>query len=156
MEILLETRNLKTLFPIRGGVFQRRIGNVRAVDDIDLTINKRQWMGLVGESGCGKTTLGKTVLRLLTPTSGHIYLDVPEEIKGQITELETLKGNSTKYNNLLSKYDLAAFPSRQLKPYRKKMQIVHQDPFTSLDPRMKIQSTLLLPINSLDLMQVTE
>ncbi len=88
METLVETRNLKTYFPILGGLLRRPIGAVKAVDDISLTIRKGQWVGLVGESGCGKTTLGKTILRFHKPTSGHIYFGVPSDIKEQIEAIE--------------------------------------------------------------------
>ena len=88
MKTLVETRNLKILFPIIRGILRRHVGDVRAVDGINLSIEYKQWMGLVGESGCGKTTLGKTILRLIQPTSGHVYLDVNEDIKNRIEELE--------------------------------------------------------------------
>lgn len=153
MKALVETRDLKTLFPILQGVFRRHIGDVRAVDGINLSIKYRQWMGLVGESGCGKTTLGKTVLRLITPTSGHIYMDVAEEIKEKIGELEITKPTSRTYRDLRYKYDLATFSGKKLKSLRKMMQLVYQDPFTSLDPRMKIRDTLLEPISVHKLMK---
>ena len=146
MTKLIETRDLKTLFPILRGVFRRHVGDVRAVDGINLSIEHQQWMGLVGESGCGKTTLGKTILRLIKPTSGHIYLDVTEDTKDKIEELEVSKADSKKYKSLLNKYDIAVFEGKKLKNLRKTMQLVHQDPFTSLDPRMKIKDTVLEPI----------
>lgn len=153
METLFETRNLKTLFPIIRGILRRHVGDVRAVDGINLSINYKQWMGLVGESGCGKTTLGKTILRLIQPTSGHVYLDVNNDIKNRIEELETSKPVSKEYKDLRNKYDLAAFSGRRLKNLRKIMQLVYQDPFTSLDPRMKIRDTLLEPISVHKLMK---
>jgi len=143
---LIETHDLKTLFPILRGVFRRHVGDVRAVDGINLSIEHQQWMGLVGESGCGKTTLGKTILRLIKPSSGHIYMDVAEDIKSEIQELEVSKADSKKYKSLLNKYDIAVFEGKKLKNLRKTMQLVHQDPFTSLDPRMKIKDTILEPI----------
>src|SRR5512136_231869 len=91
LETLLEVRHLKTHFPILKGLFRRPAGAVRAVDDINLSIRREQWMGLVGESGCGKTTLGKTILRLLRPTSGHIYLDTPGDVIAEIESLECAK-----------------------------------------------------------------
>ena len=146
LETLIETRDLKTLFPILRGIFKKHVGDVRAVDGIDLSIQQGQWMGLVGESGCGKTTLGKTILRLLKPTSGHIYLDVSVDDKDKIEELEKTKPSSKDYQELRRQYDLAIYSGRRLKNLRKRMQLVYQDPFTSLDPRMKVRNTLLEPI----------
>jgi oligopeptide/dipeptide ABC transporter ATP-binding protein len=153
LEPLIETRNLKTLFPILRGIFRKHVGDVRAVDGINLSIEHKKWMGLVGESGCGKTTLGKTILRLLKPTSGHVYLDVTEEIKNRIEKLEASKPVLKEYKNLRSEYDLATFSGKRLKDLRKMMQLVYQDPFTSLDPRMKIRDTLLEPISVHKLMR---
>ncbi len=153
METLVETRNLKTLFPIIRGILRRHVGDVRAVDGINLSIEYKQWMGLVGESGCGKTTLGKTILRLIQPTSGHVYLDVNKDIKNRIEELEASKPVPKEYKDLRNKYDLTAFSGRRLKYLRKIMQLVYQDPFTSLDPRMKIWDTLLEPISVHKLMK---
>ncbi len=149
---LIETSDLKTLFPILRGVFRRHVGDVRAVDGINLSIEQKHWMGLVGESGCGKTTLGKTILRLIKPTSGHIYLDLTEDIRNNIEELETSKPDSKEYKSLLNKYDIAVFAGKKLKNLRKSMQLVHQDPFTSLDPRMKIKDIILEPISVHNLM----
>jgi len=146
LETLVETRDLKTLFPIVRGIFKKHIGDVRAVDGINLSIRQGQWMGLVGESGCGKTTLGKTILRLLKPTSGHLYLEIGAENKDKIEELEKTSPNSKAYKELRSRYDLATFSGSRLKSLRKRMQLVYQDPFTSLDPRMRIRQTLLEPI----------
>jgi len=155
LKTLVETRNLETFFPILRGVFRKHVADVRAVDGINLSIEHTQWMGLVGESGCGKTTLGKTILRLITPTSGHIYLDVSEEIKNKIEELEISKPTSKTYKSLRFEYDLATFSGNKLKNLRKTMQLVYQDPFTSLDPRMKISDTLLEPISVHKLMKRT-
>jgi peptide/nickel transport system ATP-binding protein len=146
MEILVETRNLKTHFPILKGIMRRPAGAVKAVDGVNLTIKQGSWTGLVGESGCGKTTLGKTIIRLLKPTSGHIYFDVPGDIKEQIESLETSKHNSGRLESLRRKYDLAVFPGTRVKTLRKKMQLVHQDPYTSLNPRMKIKNIVAEPL----------
>lgn len=146
MDILVETRNLRVLFPILKGILRRPAGAVRAVDGINLVIRKGQWLGLVGESGCGKTTLGKTLLRLLRPTSGHIYLDVNKEIKDEVDSLEATKSGQARLQALRQEYDLAVLSGRRLKAARRKMHLVHQDPYTSLDPRMRIQDIVAEPL----------
>lgn len=110
-EDLLVVRNLVKYFPVRGGVLQRVSGWVRAVDDISFTIRRGETLGLVGESGCGKTTIGQTILRLIPVTSGRV------EFNGRsVLELD----------------------DRELKRLRRDMQIIFQDPLSSLDPRMTI------------------
>jgi len=153
VEALVETKNLKTHFPILKGLLRRPAGAVRAVDGIDLAIRRGQWIGLVGESGCGKTTLGKTLLRLLRPTSGHIYFDVPYEIKNQIDSLEESGANSRTLKALRREYDLAVYSGRRIKAIRSKMQLVHQDPYTSLNPRMKIKNIVAEPLTVHGLMR---
>lgn len=108
---LIEVRHLKKYFPIKGGVFKSKIGDVKAVDDVSFVIPKGQVMGLVGESGCGKSTTGRTLLRLLDPTAGEMIYDGT---------------------------DIFKLSNRELKPYRTKMQIVFQDPYSSLNPRLPI------------------
>ncbi|MBE6122769.1 MAG: ATP-binding cassette domain-containing protein [Solobacterium sp.] len=108
---LIEVRNLKKYFPIKGGVFQSTVGHVKAVDDISFNIKKGQVMGLVGESGCGKSTTGRTMLQLLKPTAGEMIYD----------GVDTFKLSNSELNK-----------------YRTKMQIVFQDPYSSLNPRLPI------------------
>lgn len=146
MNTLIDIRRLKKHFPIVGGVFRRPVGMVRAVDGVSLAIKRGQWLGLVGESGCGKTTLAKTVVRLLKPTSGHIYFDVPDEVKAEIEELESLDRNNSKLKSLLKENDLATFSGSKVRSLRRRAQLVHQDPFTSLDPRMKIKNIVAEPL----------
>ena len=146
MEVLVETRNLKTHFPILKGILRRPAGAVKAVDGVSLVIESGQWMGLVGESGCGKTTLGKSILRLIKPTSGHIFFNIPHEIKEEIGLLENSGSDHHKLQTMLQKYDLVKFPSSRVKAIRKKMQLVHQDPFSSLNPRMKIKDIIGEPM----------
>lgn len=147
MEALLETKRLKKYFPIRAGVFQRTVDEVKAVDGVDMRIRPGESFGLVGESGCGKTTLGKTIMRLIEPTSGHIFYDVPEEIKEKIEELEKSDdSDSEAYSALESEYCLAEYSGRQLKEIRKKIQMIFQDPSTSLNPRMLVKDIIGEPL----------
>ena len=108
---LLEVRNLRKYFPIRGGIFSRVVANVKAVEDISFDIKKGEVVGLVGESGSGKTTAGRSILRLIEPTSGEI---------------------------LFNGVDIAKLPKARMRDYRKEMQIIFQDPFASLNPRMSV------------------
>jgi len=146
MNTLIDIRRLKKHFPIVGGVLRRPVGAVKAVDGVSLAIKRGQWLGLVGESGCGKTTLAKTAVRLLKPTSGHIYFDIPDEVKAEIEELESLGKNSVKLTSLLKENDLATFSGSRVRLFRRRAQLVHQDPFTSLDPRMKIKNIVAEPL----------
>lgn len=117
--ILLEMKNLKKHFPLKKGFFGGVKSWVKAVDDVSLTVRKGRTLGLVGESGCGKTTLGRTILRLTEPTSGSII-----------------------YNGR----DITHIDSDELRELRKKMQIIFQDPYASLNPRMTIGSAIMEPM----------
>jgi oligopeptide transport system ATP-binding protein len=116
---LLEIKNLKTHFPIRAGVLQRPVGWVRAVDGVSFAINEGETVGLVGESGCGKTTLGRTILRLIEPTAGEIRFD------GQ---------------------DITKLDGADTKPFRRKAQMIFQDPYGSLNPRMTVGTIITEPL----------
>ena len=147
MNILVEVRKLKKYYAIQGGVFKKRIGDIKAVDGVNLKIRKGECLGLVGESGCGKTTLGKTILRLLKPTKGHIYFDISEEIKQEVEKLEeSTDSNSQKVQELERTHDLSNFEGKRLKKLRRRMQIVFQDPSSSLNPRMLIKDIVGEPL----------
>jgi oligopeptide/dipeptide ABC transporter ATP-binding protein len=109
---LIEVKNLKTWFPVKSGLLQRTSAHVRAVDDVSFSIPKGKTLALVGESGCGKTTVGKTILRLIKATGGEV---------------------------LYGGQNILALSEKDLLPYRKKLQIIFQDPANSLNPRMLVK-----------------
>ncbi len=119
-EYLLEVNHLTKEFPIRGGVLGRQIGSVKAVNDVSFKIKRGETLGLVGESGCGKTTLGRSILRLIEPSAGEIIFDG---------------------------VDLMKLKAQELKAMRRRIQIIFQDPYASLNPRMTIGRILAEPMN---------
>jgi len=147
MKTLIEVAGLKKYYPITGGVFKKKIADVKAVDGVSLSIFKGECFGLVGESGCGKTTFGKTVIRLLKPNAGNIFFDVPSDVREEIKKLEkSNNADSSRLKNLRKQYDLSTFKRGKLKKLRRKMQIVYQDPSTSLNPRMLIKDLVGEPL----------
>ncbi|MBE2224830.1 MAG: dipeptide ABC transporter ATP-binding protein [Anaerolineae bacterium] len=119
-EILLHVKELKKHFPIRRGVFQRQVGAVQAVDGISFDIYKGETLGLVGESGCGKSTAGRTILQLLKPTEGEVFFN----------------GD-----------DLVSLKRGEMRKRRRHMQMIFQDPYASLNPRMQVGSIVSEPLN---------
>jgi oligopeptide/dipeptide ABC transporter ATP-binding protein len=146
MTSLLQLERLKKHYPIYGGVFKRRVASVRAVDGVSIEVEKGECFGLVGESGCGKTTLGKTVLRLLKPDAGNIFFDVPEDAVKEISRLSQKDPRSRRLRRLREQYDIATYRGKDLQLLRRKMQIVYQDPTTSLDPRMLVKDVVAEPL----------
>src|SRR6266850_2413335 len=113
---VLEVRGLRKFFPIRRGFLQRVVGHVRAVDDVNFDVKQGETLALVGESGCGKTTTSRCILRALDPTDGQIRFRMDDG----------------------SMLDIASLPRQRLRPVRKQMQMIFQDPFSSLNPRMTL------------------
>ena len=146
MSTLLKVSDLKKHYPIYGGVFKRQVASVKAVDGVTLDILRGECFGLVGESGCGKTTLGKTVLRLFPASGGHIFFDTPGEVMEEIETLEKNDPKSRRLRRLRQEHDISTYRGRDLLQLRKKMQIVYQDPTTSLDPRMLVKDIVAEPL----------
>jgi len=147
-ETLLYVLNLKKYFPVKGGLFGKIVAWVKAVDNVSLEIKRGETLGIVGESGCGKTTLGRTILRLINAEDGTILFDVPPEISNKILELMSKKDEKSQKElmELRMMYDLNMKKERELLPYRKRMQIVFQDPQSSLNPRMTVKKILAEPL----------
>ena len=122
--VLLEVRGLKKFFPIKTGLFGKVTGRVHAVDDVSFSISKGESVALVGESGCGKSTVGRSVLRLFDLTAGEVWLDG--------VRIDSLSASA-------------------LRPLRKRIQVIFQDPFSSLNPRMKVRDIIAEPIRNFGL-----
>ncbi len=123
-DLLLDVKDLKKWFPVKGGFIKRGVGMVKAVDGVDLFVNKGETLGLVGESGCGKTTAARTILRLLDPTAGTIRFNDPK----------------------LGWVNLEKLNRKELMRVRPHIQIIFQDPFSSLDPRMTVERIIAEPL----------
>ena len=133
-EVLLEVRNLRKFFPIEKGLLRRQIGEVRAVDDVSFDIREGETFGLVGESGCGKTTLGRCIVRGIDPDDGLILLRLPD---GRVQ-------------------DLARLDRRELRRLRRHFHMIFQDPYSSLDPRMTVLDIIAEPIRENNLAETAE
>ena len=131
--VILEVKNLKKYFPIKGGFFRNVVGHVRAVDDVSFKIIDGETLGLVGESGCGKTTTGRCILRAITPTSGNVV-----------------------FHRESGAIDLASLEEKELRDARRDMQMIFQDPYASLNPRMNILNIIGEPLRENNIARGTE
>lgn len=122
--IILEVKDLKLHFPIHQGILSRQVGAVRAVDGVNFKLRDGEVLGVVGESGCGKTTMGRTLLRLYDPTDGEIWYNSADG----------------------SRVNLAAITQKQMKPLRRELRMVFQDPFSSLNPRFTVKDIIGEPL----------
>lgn len=127
--ILLEVRNLKVHFPVFGGVFQRKVAEVKAVDGVSFTVYSGETLGVVGESGCGKTTVGRAIINVLS----HVSPDV--HIEGEVI-LHSSRGP----------VDLVKLSKSDMLPYRSEIQMIFQDPYSSLNPRLSVMQIIAEPL----------
>jgi peptide/nickel transport system ATP-binding protein len=132
-EILIRVEHLRKLYPVTTGIFARARSFIHAVDDVSFDIKRREIFGLIGESGCGKTTTGKLLVRLIDPTSGHIYMRVSSD--------PTTDSQGEQF------VDIATLEGRALKEFRRNVQMIFQDPYESLNPRMTIFDIVSEPLS---------
>jgi oligopeptide/dipeptide ABC transporter ATP-binding protein len=159
-DILIEARGLKKYFPIRGGLLQRQVASIKAVDDLYFYIRKGETVGLVGESGCGKTTTGRCILHLAKPTGGRVYYRMPSDVReklikleNELKEIEGVEGRNAEVDGIKDEieaidkeYALESRDGEALRQMRRNMQIVFQDPFSSLNPRMLVKNIVGEPL----------
>ena len=148
----------------------RRKGYVKAVDSVTFSLKEGETLGVVGETGCGKTTLGRSILQLIKPTAGDVFIDIPEEVMKEVMEIDRrlslfdedsiesdeYRDLKDRFDEIAKEYSLTRMHSHKLKEYRKMMQPVFQDPFSSLDPRKLIKDSIAEPMKLLTEMTQTE
>ncbi|HYA55995.1 MAG TPA: ABC transporter ATP-binding protein [Nitrososphaerales archaeon] len=143
--VLLQTENLSKLFPVKGDKVIGGTKYVHAVDEADVTISENEVVGLVGESGCGKTTLGRLVLRLMEPSKGTAFFLIP---RSSLDRYRSVPVGSKEARTIEKEYSIYRFDRRKMKEFRKNTQIVFQDPFSSLDPHMTIRAIVAEPMKA--------
>lgn len=145
-DTLLEVKDLKMYFPIRRGLFKRVVGHVRAVDGISFNIQRGETLGLVGESGCGKTTTGRCIVRAYKPTSGEIIYHENENLTSDLKKLRVHIRHRQDHASKGHAVDFAKLSSSDLQAYRREIQMIFQDPFSSLNPRMTVLDIVSEPL----------
>lgn len=133
---LLEVKDLKMYFPVYGGVFRSKVADVKAVDGISFCLKEGETLGLVGESGCGKSTTGKCLINLNTPTAGQIIFHT-DKISAE---------NQKKGLSAPEPVDIAQLNNNEMRPYRSEIQMIFQDPYASLNPRMTVSDIIMEPL----------
>jgi peptide/nickel transport system ATP-binding protein len=128
--ILMEVKNLKKFFPIQKGLLRKTVGYVKAVDDVSFYVREGETLGLVGESGCGKTTAGRCIIRLYEPTGGHVLF----------------KSRTMTPDGSVKEVDLTQLDQKEMKPIRQEISMVFQDPINSLNPRMTVSDIIAEPM----------
>jgi len=151
-DYVVSVRNLRRYFPVKEGVFQRVAGHVRAVDDVSFDIRRGETVGLVGESGCGKTTLGRCISGLLDPTEGGVYFGLEAGAHRELDELlkrpseERSAQQEQRLDELSRLYRIDAMPKKRWAEYRRNCQVVFQDAFSSLNPRQLVKDIVGRPL----------
>ncbi|MFC7028998.1 ABC transporter ATP-binding protein [Halomicroarcula sp. GCM10025710] len=148
----MQCTGVKKYYPVTGGVLQRKISEVKAVDNVDIRIRRGEIQGVVGESGCGKSTLARVLVNLNAPTGGNIYFDVPEETADEISDLESTpegersQEEKNRLKELRKEYEINTISGKRAKHYRQNTQFVFQNPNSSLNPRKLIRQTVEQPL----------
>ncbi|HZA41250.1 MAG TPA: ATP-binding cassette domain-containing protein, partial [Actinomycetota bacterium] len=149
---VVSVRGLRKHFPIKEGVLQRVTGHVRAVDGVSFDVRRGETVGLVGESGCGKTTLGRCISGLLSPTEGGVYFGLDDgahrRLDGllQVPESARTDAHDRELKELEAAYLIGAMPKERWKDYRRNCQVVFQDAFSSLNPRQLVKDIVGRPL----------
>lgn len=146
---LLEVNDLKMYFPVHGGVFRRKVADVKAIDGVSFQLKEGETLGLVGESGCGKSTTGKCIINLYTPTGGQILFN--SKLTGEVPVVAVKEGGvSVKVPAFTVptplRVDLAQLNNNQMRPFRSEIQMIFQDPYASLNPRMTVNDIIMEPL----------
>ncbi len=147
---LLEVKDLKMYFPVLGGVFRSKVADVKAIDGISFTLKEGETLGLVGESGCGKSTTGKCIINLYQPTAGQILFN--SKLTGEVPVVSIKEGGvSVKVPAFTVPtpltVDIAQLDNNQMRPFRSEIQMIFQDPYASLNPRMTVSDIVMEPMH---------